>query len=120
LGKARALKLGIVKGVAKAGTAFASNMPLKCPVCHTKFNLQDLFIQEKNGGPKAIEAINDHMRMCIGRAAPGKVIKHSCGEEISIEQLDDHLLAKHQFVRINGRMMSPDEKAAYDRNHAGK
>jgi hypothetical protein len=56
VGKARALKLGIVKGVATVATKVVSNMPMKCPVCGLKFNLQALFVEEKAGGQQAIQA----------------------------------------------------------------
>ncbi len=109
MGKARALKLGIVKGISTVATKIASNMPLKCPVCGMKFNVQSLFLDEKNGGDPALQVVNDHIKMCIGRAAPGKTIKHGCGQEISIEQLDEHLKTVHGYIMYNNEMLSPEE-----------
>ncbi len=109
MGKARALKLGIVKGIATVAGAVAKNMPAKCPFCKMKFNVHALLLDEKNTGIPAATVITSHIKNCIMIHAPDKKIRHSCGEQISIGELDDHLKAKHGYVEYNGEMLTAEE-----------
>ena len=101
MGKLKALKLGIIKGVAHTAGALADHVPAKCPFCGYRWNVRDLILQESSTGEPAQKVITEHIKACMAIRAPNQKIKHSCGQEISITELDDHLRAVHGWNDVD-------------------
>jgi len=118
LGKARALKLGIVKGVRHAASEVAKNVSWKCPVCKTKFNAYDLKKQAVEEGEEPETILARHVELCIRSQFPG--YKSACGictgfkdpwrldkseMKFTMDELQEHMRIVH------GHADSPDSNS---------
>jgi hypothetical protein len=115
MGKARALKLGITKGVVKAVVAVASHMPAQCPICRQKFDMKQLMIDEKlPGGVPAEEVVSEHIRNCIIMFYPQKTITHGCGQKITMGELNEHLRTVHGWTEEQFKYRKSEGKGVND------
>src|SRR5712691_8274284 len=71
MGKARALKLGIVKGVATIAKVVLPDT-YKCPVCKYIFTAYDVALEAKTTGKSAEEIVAGHIKDCIARVYPNQ------------------------------------------------
>ncbi len=100
MGKARALKLGIIAGVEHvAKVALPSTW--KCPICKYQFNAYDVAVEAKETGRSAEEIVAEHIKSCISSRFPGS--KSECWEckrkgkttMLKISELDAHIEKEH-------------------------
>jgi len=100
MGKARALRLGIVKGLKRSALAILPKT-YKCPICKFQFNAYDVALEakERNIDPETIVA--GHIKSCIQSAYPNqKSDCLMCKEEgrttkLKISELDAHIAKEH-------------------------
>lgn len=99
MGKARALRLGITKGVAKVGMAVLPTT-YKCPLCKYQFNAYDVALEAKNTGVSAEEIIGEHILQCIKAFMPERLNScPDCGEKIKGKDFADHMHSRHPVTR---------------------
>ena len=100
MGKAKALRLGIPKGVAHVATAVLPKS-YKCPVCKYEFKAYDVALESKNTGISPEQIVAGHIKSCIQQRFPNQ--KSEClmckekgkTTKLTIRELDEHILQCH-------------------------
>ncbi len=93
MGKARALKLGITKGIASVATVVLPKS-FKCPVCKFQFNAYDVALQSKTEGILAEQIVAGHVIQCIG-SLKGSAQCPDCGQMIKGKDFKEHMETVH-------------------------
>lgn len=100
MGKAKALKLGIIKGVEHVAKAVLPQN-YKCPICKFEFKAYDVTHEAKESGRSPEEIVAGHIKNCIAQRFPNQ--KSECQEchkvgkttKLKMAKLDDHLRTEH-------------------------
>ena len=100
MGKAKALKLGIIKGVQHVAAVVLPDT-YKCPVCKFQFTAYDVALEAKETGKSAEEIVAGHIKNCIATRFPNQ--KSEClmckergkTTKLKISELDDHMAQCH-------------------------
>jgi rubredoxin len=93
LGKARALKLGIVKGVATVAKV-ALPQTFKCPICKFEMKAYDVAVEAKETGKSAEEIVGKHIMGCIG-SLKGSAQCPDCGKNVRGKDFEEHMKKEH-------------------------
>jgi hypothetical protein len=100
MGKVKALKLGIVKGVQHVASVVLPDT-YKCPVCKYIFTAHDVALEAKTTGKSAEEIVAGHIKDCIARMYPNSKSEClMCKERgkttmLKISELDQHIAQCH-------------------------
>ncbi len=100
MGRAKALRLGIVKGLQHTA---AKVLPKewKCPICKYQFNAYDVAVESKETGISPEEIVAGHIKSCIRIRFPNQKSKcYDCSKQgktttLTISELDKHVAEYH-------------------------
>ncbi len=95
MGRARALKLGITKGIQ---TVARVTLPqtMKCPICKYQFTAYEVAVEAKSTGISAEEIVGSHIEQCIRARFPGKKSQcFFCHKDFTIDELREHVEKEH-------------------------
>jgi len=106
LGRARALKLGITKGLSRTAQVVLPKA-YKCPVCKYEFKAFDVAVESKNTGKSAELIVAGHVIQCIGRLG-GQAQCPDCGKSVKGKDFKEHMDINHPMKNEQGEF--PIEK----------
>jgi len=103
MGKARALRLGIKKGVQHtvsvvARTVGGAVLPSgwKCPICHYQFDAVEVKKESVASGRSPESILAEHIETCIRSRFPNMKSKcYFCGKKFTIDELKEHVEKEH-------------------------
>ena len=93
MGKAKALRLGIQKGLQHTASLVLPKS-FHCPVCKFQFNAYDVALQSKTEGISAEEIVAGHVIQCIG-SLKGQAQCPDCGQMIKGKDFKEHMDKNH-------------------------
>ena len=93
MGKASALRRGIMKGIEHvAKITLPQNF--SCPICKFQFNAYDVALQSKTEGFSAEQIVGQHIVQCIG-SLKGSAQCPDCGKSVKGKDFKEHMDTIH-------------------------
>jgi endogenous inhibitor of DNA gyrase (YacG/DUF329 family) len=97
LGRAKALRLGIVKGV-KRTVSVVLPKTWKCPICKYEFKAYDVAVESKESGKSPEEIVAGHIMICIG-SLRGQAPCPDCGKMVKGKEFEVHMKTLHPIQK---------------------
>ena|SRR5713101_1390929 len=93
MGKAKALRLGIMKGIQHTASVVLPKT-FSCPVCKYQFKAFDVAVEAKEKNISAEEIVAGHIMGCIG-SLKGQAQCPDCGQMIKGKDFKEHMDREH-------------------------
>ena len=97
MGKARALRLGITKGLSRTASLVLPKS-FSCPVCKFQFNAYDVALRSKTEGISAEEIVAGHIMGCIAQLK-GQAQCPDCGKSVKGKDFKEHMDKEHPIEK---------------------
>ena len=109
MGKARALKLGIIKGASRVVTS-ALPQTWKCPICKLQFKAFDVAVESKQTGKPAEEIVGNHIVGCIARLK-GAAQCPDCGKTVKGKDFKEHMETIHPLDKVQDTIYDSEKRS---------
>jgi hypothetical protein len=104
MGKASALRRGIVKGIAHTASVVLPKT-YHCPICKLEFKAYDVAVEAKETGVSPDNIVAGHVLQCARARFPN--MKSECWEchkigktkKLTASELNEHLIGEHGYTQ---------------------
>jgi rubredoxin len=109
MGKMKALKLGITKGIAHTASVVLPKI-WHCPICKMEFKAFDIAVQSKELGVSPEQIIGEHITGCIARLK-GAAQCPDCGKTVKGKDFKEHMEKTHPLDKIQDSIHESEKRS---------